>query len=161
VRKASNPVAYSNGYNHREVLEVACGMIRKYNIDRKKGIIAMAYDPKENDRSYLYGCLLAIADAAEAASYDDADKGKRVTNARRYWSMFTNRPSTTWVKIEEQLRIYFVKLGAKSIRYEKMLNDVMSRFNLEDYTDNSALSSSYLLGYHHFSAEIYKKKEEE
>ncbi len=161
VQRASKPLAYDHSYNHRLVLETACGMIRKLNIDRKEGIVSMAYDPKETDRSYLFGCLLAIADAAESASYDEADRGKRVTNARRFWSMFATRPSATWVRIENQLRVYLTKMGAKSIRYEKMLNEVMAKFDLNDYANNSPLSSAYLLGYHHFSAEIYKKKEEE
>lgn len=159
MKKASNPLAYDKCF--RRVLEIACGMIRKHNIDWKKGVSSMAYDPNETDRSYLYGCLLAIADAAESASYDEADKGKRVTNAKRYWNMFAKHPNATWAVIEKQIRVYMVKLGAKSIRYEKMLNEIMSKFKLNEFSDNSPLSPAYLLGYHHFNAEIYKKKEEE
>ena len=33
--KASNPLAYENNYNHRSVLDTACGMIRKNLIDGK------------------------------------------------------------------------------------------------------------------------------
>ena len=121
----------------------------------------MAYDPNETDRSYLYGCLLAVADAAESASYDAEDRGKRVTNAKRYWNMFAKRPNTTWATIEKQLRVYMIKLGGKSVYYEKMINDIMGKFALADFADNSPLSPAYLLGYHHFNAEIYKKKEEE
>ncbi len=167
VKKASNPLAYSHNKNdkrtdnHRIIIETVCGMIRKQNIDRGKGVISMAFDPNETDRSYLFGCLLAIADAAEYASYSDEDKGKRITNAKRYWSMFANRPSTTWAKIENQIRVYMTKLGSQSIRYEKMLDEVMSKFKMDDFSDNGPLTSAYLLGYHHFNAEIYKKKEEE
>ena len=123
----------------------------------------MAYDSDEKDRSYLFGCLLAIADAAEYATYDENEKKSRVTNAKRYWSMFAKRPSTTWLTIEKQLRVYMIKLGGKAIRYEKMLNSVMNGFELNDFSDNSPLSSAYLLGYHHYNAEIYKdsKKTEE
>lgn len=161
VKKASNPLAYAYDKCFRIVLETACGMIRKFNIERRKGVISMAYDPNETDRSYLYGCLLAIADAAEYAAYDDADKSKRVTNAKRYWSMFAKRPNATWAEIEKQLRVYMIKLGAKSIYFEKLLNSIMSKFALADFADNSPLSPAYLLGYHHFNAEIYTKKEEE
>ncbi|MCQ2435178.1 MAG: type I-C CRISPR-associated protein Cas8c/Csd1 [Oscillospiraceae bacterium] len=161
VKKASNPLAYEHSYNHRTVLETACGMIRKLNIDRKEGITTMAYDPNETDRSYLYGCLLAIADAAEYAAYSDEDKGKRETNAKRYWNMFSKRPATTWKRIEEALRVYLTKLGASSIRYEKMINEIMSKMNTADLMNDASLSPAYLLGYHHFNAEIYKKKEEE
>jgi len=163
VKKASNPLAYENGYNHRKVIETACGMIRKQNFDRKRGITSMAYDPNEKDRSYLFGCLLAIADAAEYATYDDNDKKSRITNAKRYWSMFAKRPFTTWATIEKQVRVYMTKLGGKSIHYEKMLNSVMGNFKLNEFSDDSPLTSAYLLGYHHYNAEIYnsKKTEEE
>ncbi len=156
VKKASNPLAYEHSYNHRTVIENACGMIRKQNFDRKRGIISMAYDPNEKDRSYLFGCLLAIADAAEYAAYDESDKKSRITNAKRYWSMFAKRPFTTWATIEKQIRVYMTKLGGKSIYYEKMLNSVMDNFELNDFSDNSPLTSAYLLGYHHYNAEIYK-----
>ena len=159
VKKASNPLAYE--YSWRTVLETACGMIRKQNIERRKGVTSMAYDPNETDRSYLFGCLLAIADAAEYASYSDEDKGKRVTNAKRYWSMFAKRPYATWGIIEGQIHEYLKKLGAKSIYYDRMLNDVMCKFQKGDFESSGPLTPNYLLGYHHFNAEIYKKKEEE
>ena len=161
VKKASNPLAYEHSYNHRNVIEAACGMIRKQNIDRKRGVQTMAYD---TDRSYLFGCLLAIADAAEYASYDDADKGKRVTNAKRYWSMFAKRPSSTWLIIYDRLLPYLKKLGDSSIRYTRMMNEVKAKLPLEAFSDNSPLTSAYLLGYHHYNAVIYpntKKTEEE
>ena len=171
VKKASNPLAYEKGYNHRKVIETACGMIRRQNFDlirqnpdQKRGITSMAYDPNEKDRSYLFGCLLAIADAAEYATYDENDKKSRITNAKRYWSMFAKRPATTWQRIYGQLTYYLNKLGASSIRYTKMLNEVKSKLTVEDFVNNSPLSPAYLLGYHHYNAEIYnnsKKTEEE
>ena len=85
--KASNPLAYEKYYNHRNVLEAACGMYRAY----KKGDIPVGYDPNETNRSYLYGCLLAIADKAESDTYEDEnDKNSRVTNARVCAHISTN-----------------------------------------------------------------------
>ena len=75
--------------------------------------------------------------------------------------MFAKRPFITWGIIEEKLRVYMIKLGGKSIRYEKMLNDIMCRFKAGDFESAAPLDASYLLGYHHFNAEIYKEKEEE
>ena len=163
VKKASNPLAYEHSYIHRTVLETACGMIRKQNFDRKRGITSMAYDPNEKDRSYLFGCLLAIADAAEYSTYDENDKKSRITNAKRYWSMFAKRPAATWAIIYDRLRPYLNKLGDSSIRYTKMFNDIKAKLSLDVFEDNSPLTSAYLLGYHHYNAEIYnsKKTEEE
>ena len=167
-KRASNPLAYEHSYHHRTVLETACGMIRKQNIERRKGVTSMAFDPNETDRSYLFGCLLAIADAAERATYDENDLKARVTNAKRYWSMFAKRPYITWGVIENNLRVYMNKLGGKSIFYEKKINEIMCRFKQGDFADPAPLTPNYLLGYHHFNAELYlnkqendKKKEEE
>lgn len=164
VKKASNPLAYEHGYNHRKVIETACGMIRRQNFDRKRGIISMAYDPNEKDRSYLFGCLLAIADAAEYAAYDENDKKSRITNAKRYWSMFAKRPFTTWAIIEKQVRIYMTKLDKKKRDfYEREFNSVMDKFILTEFSDNNSLTSAYLLGYHHYNHKLkdFKKTEEE
>lgn len=152
--KASNPLAYDNVYNHRTVLETACGMVRKYNT-KNGGIIAMGYDPNETDRSYLYGCLLAAADAAESSAYDKEDRGKRITNARRYWNSFSAHPCRTWKVIEERLQPYINKLGAKSIRYEKLIQEIMGKMTMETFNDDSPLESAYLLGYSHFMSKIY------
>lgn len=161
VGKASNPMAFEKFSNHRKTVETACGMIRKYNIDRKKGVVTMAYDPNETDRSYLYGCLLAVADAAERATYEEKERYERSTNARRYWSAFSARPWQTWKLIEEHLTVYLGKMKGERIRYENMINEIMSKFDKSAFEDNSALSPSYLLGYHHYTAKIYTPKNKE
>ncbi len=153
--KASNPLAYENDYNHRTVLETACGMIRKQRIQNGKGDISMAYDPKLNDRSYLYGCLLAIADKAESEAYAAEERNSRVTNARRYWNTFSQRPYQTWGVIEERLRPYLDKLGKSQVKYNKWIDDIMSRMAPSDYADNRRLDPIYLLGYHHFTDYMY------
>lgn len=156
-RKASNPLAYEKSYNHRTVLETACGLIKMNNLKRG-GITNMAYDPNETDRSYLYGCLLAIADKAESITYDEKDRDSRITNARRYWSSFSSRPYVTWKRIEESLRPYLNKMyGPTRRKYEALLNEVHSKFTNNDYEDNTALETSYLLGYHNFM--MYMKKD--
>ncbi|MDD6175523.1 MAG: type I-C CRISPR-associated protein Cas8c/Csd1 [Firmicutes bacterium] len=170
VRKASNPQAYSNAYNFRRVLETACGMLRKQILQRQeqnhqKGECNVALNETESDRSYLFGRLLAIADKAESDSYSEDDRNKRVTNAKRYWSSFAQRPYQTWAVIEDRLRPYLTKLNPGSrVYYEKLLNEVMDRFTYEGYTSGVALDPIYLLGYHCQMQSFYqtnKKNEEE
>lgn len=163
--KASNPQAYEKSLNHRLTLETACGIIYKFYTDHpnyRKGEISMAYDPQNHDRSYLYGCLLAVADAAEREAYDDNDKAERVTNARRYWNAFAKRPYLTWQRIYEQLLPYLNKLGGKRVRYERMLGEIEGKFTPEEFASDKALEPLYLLGFHHYTTEIFtsKKKEE-
>ena len=161
--KASNPLAYDKEYNHRKVLEIACGMIRKQRIDNKKGDVSMAYDPEIKDRSYLFGCLLAIADKAENEAYDDEDRNVRVTNARRYWSAFSQRPYMTWGIIYDRLRPYLNKLGKAQVKYSKWINEITTKMNEETFKNNSRLEPLYLLGYHNFTEYMFdnaKNKEE-
>ncbi len=154
-QKASNPLAYDIKYsNHRRVLETACGMIRKQIIERK-GDDLMAYDPNETDRSYLYGCLLAVADKAEGESYDEDERNVRITNARRYWNAFSQRPYQTWGIIEERLRPYLNKLGRSQVKYGKWINEIVSKMDTATFSDNSRLQPIYLLGYHNFTEYMY------
>lgn len=163
VQKASNPLAYEHGYNHRTVLETACGMIRKSMIEQtgteQEGEYLMAYDPNEQNRSYLYGCLLAIADKAESEAFEADERNVRVTNARRYWNAFSQRPYQTWGVIEERLRPYMDKLGKSQVKYSKWINEITSKMDTADFTDNRRLEPVYLLGYHHFTDYMYTKPE--
>lgn len=154
---ASSPLSYEKEYNHRNVLETACALIRKEQAEHGnnlycKGEINMAYDPNCTDRSYLYGCLLAIADKAESDTYEGE---KRVTNARRLWSAFAARPYQTWQIIEERIEPYLEKDQGKMVWYTKKLNEIMAKMSPEDFTDNSRLSPMYLLGFHHYNALLW------
>ncbi len=157
VHKASNPLAYDNKYNHRNVLETACGMIQKYYIDHndKKGRIYMGYDPNITDRSYLFGCLLAIADKAEHDTYEKGEE--RITNARRYWNVFSSRPYQTWQTIEEKLRPYLDKRESANIYYQRLINSILEKMSPEDFSSTKRLEPLYLLGYHHYTNELYSK----
>lgn len=160
--KASNPLAYDNDYNHRKVLETACGMIRKQRLDNGKGDVSMAYDLNENDRSYLFGCLLAIADKAESVTYEKGEY--RVTNARRYWNAFSQRPCQIWGIIEGRLEPYLEKKEWVMKKYTKHFDFIMSKMSTNDFSDNSKLTSMYLLGYHHYHSLLedeFKHNEEE
>ncbi len=165
VNRASNPLSFENEYNHTKIIENACALIRKEYKDYNKGEITMAYDPSCTDRSYLYGCLLAIADKAERDSYDKekdekdsydkrTDKAK-ITNARRYWNAFSSKPYQTWLIIEKNLEPYLEKKDWIMTKYTKHLNEIMAKLSLEDYADNSKLSPMYLIGYHHYNALLW------
>lgn len=156
--KASNPFSYENEYNHRAVVETACGMIRKSIIEKENNEqedFLMAYDPNITDRSYLFGCLLAIADKAENESYDAEERGKRETNARRYWNAFVQHPYQTWGVIFKQLNPYLTKLGKSKMKYEKRINDILGKMNDRDFSDYRHLEPMYLLGYSHYTTKMF------
>lgn len=106
----------------------------------------MALDESCTDRSYLYGRLLAAADAAESSTYERDDR--RTTNAKRYFEAFSNRPCTTWNIIRNRLSPYLEKLSEGSKRYyESLIDNITDKFEREDFTDNSKLDPQYLHAY--------------
>ena len=120
----------------------------------------MAYDPNETNRSYLFGCLLAIADKAERDTYEKGEN--RTTNAKRYWSAFSSHPYQTWMIIEERLRPYLDKLSDNGqVYYEKKIQEITDKMSAADFADNSKLEPLYLLGYHHFTSYLYSKNNNE
>lgn len=157
--KASNPLSYQEESNHTAVLECACGMIRKSIIDREniiqEGEYLMSYDPNENDRSYLYGCLLAVADKAESEAFDEKDRNVRQTNARRYWNAFAQRPYQTWGVIFANLNPYFDKLGKAQVKYRRRINDILDKMDKSTFENDSRLDNLYLLGYSHYTNKMF------
>lgn len=107
----------------------------------------MALDPNRNTRDYLYGRLLALADSLEEWALNQA-KEKRDTNAARLMQRFAERPYTTWRTIELALTPYKVRLGGKSKRRQRMIDEVIAMFAPEDFINDKRLSGEFLLGYH-------------
>lgn len=157
VNKAENPLAYKKDYNWRTVLEAACGFYRKYLIDYNKGgIYSMALDKECTSRDYLYGRLLAVADKSESSTYKKGEE--RTTNARNFFNAFSNHPYTSWGVIENKLAPYFKRMSEGSrIYYQKLIDEIMDKFDRNEFMDNSKLKPEFLLGYHCQLSEIYKK----
>lgn len=147
VNRASKPLAYSSNRNWRNVLNAACGMIRKTKIEKGENC-TMALDEKCADRSYLFGRLLAVAEEMELAAYSPEDKKGRVPNARRYWERFSHSPAVTWNAIYERLIPYSNKLGNYNI-FIKEINDIKAKFDVSTFAKKDKLDSLYLLGYSH------------
>ena len=152
VHKACRPTSYKNNYNWRKVLETACALIRKRIIEEKekrkeKGEYEVSLDYSCRKRDYLYGRLLAIAEVAEASTYEKDEA--RITNASRYFETFSNKPYQTWGVIYNRLVPYLNKMGTeKRSYYENLLGKVMEQFGTEDFEDNSKLKPIFLLAYH-------------
>lgn len=155
--KACAPAAYKKSYNWRNVLEAACGLIRK-KIVEEKGECQVGLDKTCKERDYLYGRLLAIAEAAESVTYDEKDM--RMTNASRYFEAFSNRPYQTWGVLRERLEPYLRKMGAKRRHYyDKLMEEVKILFEKDDFKDNSKLKPVFLLAYYCQLNELYKGKD--
>lgn len=164
IQRASAPQGFQEKYNWEKAVTLACSLVRKSRCERnEKEEWSVALKEECNNRDYLYGRLLAIADRIEYRTYDKEKDGKRVTNARRYMSAFAQRPFETWKVIEENLQPYLNKLEWKDRQYfESLLDAVFSRFEMDDFQKNSRLDGLYLLGFHSQAHELkrYKKEEE-
>ena len=150
AEKASHLLLYE-GENRQKLLFTACAAIRKYHCDHLKEEWDMALDKNCSDRSYLFGRLLAIADAIENNTYTDEDR--RETNAIRMLKAFTLRPMTTWSALWDKLRPYNKRLAQSKPGlyryYHSVIDDILNRLSPFDPTLNQKLDDIYLLGYSH------------
>ena len=111
----------------------------------------MSLDTDNTSRDYLYGRLLALAERLEEVSLF-ASGAKRPTTANRLMQRFTDRPYDTWLTIYKQLGPYMRHL--KSSRPEflnkinSLMDEVMDKFEREDYIQPDKLSGEFLLGFH-------------
>lgn len=168
INKASNPMAYEKRYNWNSVLEIACALVKKSKNDsinknltnnEYKEVFTMALDENFKDRSYLYGRLLAVADRIEYRTFESREN--RQTNAKRYMSAFAQRPYKTWQIIYKKLEPYLNKLNiAERIKYQKLMQSVLDSFDIKDFTNNSTLDGTYILGFECQSKSFYKIKED-
>lgn len=120
----------------------------------------MKLDLENQDRSYLYGRLLAVCEKVERTTYDRGES--RETNAIRLQSAFVNHPMQTWKILEGLLNPYFQKLRPGSREYyRELISSIVASFRDEDdMALNQELKETYLLGYYLQRAELNKKKEE-
>ncbi|MED1575552.1 MULTISPECIES: type I-C CRISPR-associated protein Cas8c/Csd1 [Bacillus] len=148
IQRASNPVAMKT-WEWEKTLGIACALV---NIKEE---MEVALDQSNTDRSYLFGRLLAIADVLERRALGSDEQ--RATNAIRYMNAFSRQPERTWTTIYAALQPYRVKLGARSMYLEIMMDEVLSSFAVDDYT-NKPLSGKYILGFSSQRHALYQKR---
>lgn len=160
--KASNPLAYKEKRNWERVLTLACSFIKKHRKEmNEEEEWKVALNRECNERDYLYGRLLALADRIEYRTYDKEKDNARVTNAKRYMNQFSQRPFETWKVIEGNIQPYLAKLNIVERRYyENQLDEIHQLFSLDEYKDNHKLNGLYLLGFHSQSYDLKKYKKE-
>lgn len=152
VQRTSNPVAMEVG-EWEKTLSITCALLRKHY--EREGF-ELGLDVNNTDRNYLFGRLLAIADVLERSALDRDEK--RATNAIRYMNAFAQRPERTWKTIQEAIQPYQARLGNQVLRYNKLLDEVGSKFRPEDF-NNQSLTGLYLLGFYSQRHELYKSKQ--
>lgn len=162
VEKASNLQLYQGDTEdvtaklRRGLLFTACAAIRKYHIDHLKEDLSMGLDTENQDRSYLFGRLLAVAEATENSTY--TGENRRETNAMRMQRSFALRPLSTWRALEEKLEPYYRQLnpGLREY-YRKITQEIVDKLSTTADDLNQKLEDVYLIGYYHQRAYCKKK----
>lgn len=147
--RACNPVSMDK-WEWEKTLSITCALINK-----REGM-DVALDTTITDRSYLFGRLLAIADHFERRALGRDEK--RATNAVRYMNSFSEFPARTWKIIQSAIQPYQTKLGVESIPWDKLIDEVLNKFNFDEF-NNDSLSPKFLLGFSSQRHELYQKKD--
>ncbi len=119
----------------------------------------MKLNTDNQDRSYLFGRLLAVYESAERLTYDKGEQ--REPNAVRLQAAYVNHPMQTLQTLQELMNPYFQKLypGLRE-KYRDLIGEIIASFREEDEPLlNQGLQETYLLGYYLQRAELRKKKE--
>ena len=143
VNKSNCPQNYTNENNWKKVVTITCSMYKKYLHDYEGVDIDMKVDEKCKDLDYNCGRLLAIADTIEAWALDE----KRTTNAIRYFSRFAKNPCETWGIINDKLVVYREKLGGKGAYLYKLMGEVSSNINIDEFSKARNLDGKMVLGF--------------
>nr|WP_295971214.1 type I-C CRISPR-associated protein Cas8c/Csd1 [uncultured Bacillus sp.] len=148
--RASNPVSMEK-WEWDKTLSITCALINK-----KEAGYSVALDTENNNRDYLFGRLLAIADVLERRALGNDET--RSTNAIRYMNSFSRHPERTWNTIQACLQPYQARLGTKARYLSGLIDEVADRINFDEF-NNRPLSGKYLLGFYSQRHELYQKKE--
>jgi CRISPR-associated protein Csd1 len=147
VQQAAKP-ADKEHWERERCLGIACALVRG---SRREENYSMSLEEGRNSRDYLFGRLLAIAEKIESHALYLA-KETRDTTAERLMQRFSDHPAATWRTIELALRPYMQRLQNsrhKSLYgWKRLLDDVISRFQGDDFTRSGRLDAEFLLGYH-------------
>lgn len=156
VEKASHLLLYESE-NRQKLLFTACACIRKYHSKEEWG---MALDKNCDNPSYLFGRLLAIAEAVENSTY--TDENRRETNAMRMQKAFALRPMSTWRFLEEKLEPYYKQLkpGLRQY-YRNLTQEIVGKLPASGSSLNQKLEDIYLLGYYHQRAYRNEKPDQQ
>lgn len=143
VRRACNRIAMDK-WEWNKTLSIACALFNKYN---RKENYDMALDLNRKTRDYLYGRLLALGESLEEWALNKAGEDRQ-TNAARLMQRFSEHPYSTWRTVELALAPYKARLGGKSKKRQRIIDEVIASFNDNDFLNDKRLSGEFLLGYH-------------
>ncbi len=145
-----------------QVQQVSLGILHKQNGEELSPML----DHTNQNRSYLFGRLLAIFELIETMRYklDNSDSG-RVTNAERYWTAYTGQPTKIMMLLENKIKPYeeTLKLNSRGSwsKLNKEKEEIMQLLTplLETETMEKPLDYRFMFGYYAEKKFYYTKQE--
>ncbi|MCK1253076.1 type I-C CRISPR-associated protein Cas8c/Csd1 [Streptococcus uberis] len=131
--------------------QVALAVLHKQNGEEFTPML----DRENNNRSYLFGRLLAIYELIEAQRYAlDGGSQDRITNAERYWTAYTGQPAKLMTLLENKIKPYeeVLKLNRPGIWYklekerEEIIQLLAPVFQMREFNDS--LDYRFIFGYY-------------
>ena len=157
LRQAINPSHYKEYWEWNRAVALTCALLRKWQIEKgdRKEEYGMGLNTESNDRSYIFGQLLATAEMLErsALSTGSNKEAMRNTAAEKYFVRFQRYPVETWMTIRNQLQPYIMKLmTAKNSTgkftgktfYVDQIDKLTDRL---DFSQKDKLEPTFLQGY--------------
>lgn len=153
VRRTCNRVSFGKDKSGRQwewekYLGIACALFRGSYKERE---YQMTCENNRTTRDYLYGRLLSIAEHIEGRALHVGGE-KHDTTAAKLMQRFADRPNSTWRTIELALAPYKSRLRAKRPAFmhgmETLLDEVVTKFEGDEFLSDRKLSGEFLLGYH-------------
>lgn len=139
-------------WEYQKTCGIACALICGYYHRNKKEDFVMTdgkyVDETIDDRSYLFGRILACAEQIERRVQSQTGE-TRPTNAERLRLVFVQRPAKTTALLQQKLTPYLNRMRANGVSRDKRystLQELVGRLDAENYT-NKPLNELYLLGY--------------
>lgn len=139
-------------WEYQKTCGIACALICGYYHRNKKEDFVMTdgkyVDETIDDRSYLFGRILACAEQIERRVQSQTGE-TRSTNAERLRLVFVQRPAKTTALLQQKLTPYLNRMRANGVSRDKRystLQELVGRLGAEKYT-NKPLNELYLLGY--------------
>lgn len=151
LTRATNPAAL-DWWTAWQVQQTACALVRKGMVD--DGIIGQGrgrtveQQAMQEDRSYLFGRLLAAAHHLERCASGEAER-RLPTLAQRMQPAFVRRPAQVWALIHKGLYPYTLRLAraGKDQAATHSIYEILQSIERVGGFHNGPLRAQYILGY--------------
>ncbi|MBM7642202.1 type I-C CRISPR-associated protein Cas8c/Csd1 [Streptococcus loxodontisalivarius] len=163
VKKLEDNIRQRQKYSKRwkQVQQVSLGILHKQNGEEFSSML----DHTNQNRSYLFGRLLAIYELTEHLRYklEGSDSG-RITNAERYWTAYTGQPTKIMMLLENKIQPYAetLKLNRPGSwnKLSKEKEEIMELLNplLETKSMEESLDYRFFFGYYAEKKFYYTKQ---